>query len=93
MWNVLAAGMDSKNAAVARVATDGQLSGRRAEEIGRVPAIPAPAQAAARPTEGQTGDQLQHAANQIASVQSAGLHAHRRQNGFGKRDSSCQYFV
>lgn len=76
--------MDQKNSALARVSPNGQLVGRRAKEIGRVPAIPPQAQASPCRTEGQAGNQLQHAADQVASVQPTCLHAHRRQNGFGK---------
>lgn len=76
--------MDQEDLALARVSSNWQFFGRRAKEIGRVPAIPPQAQASSRWTEGQTGNQLQHAADKAASVQPTCVHAHRRQNGFGK---------
>lgn len=76
--------MDSPNPAVARIPPDGQFSGRSAEETGRVSAIPPEAQASSGWTEGQAGDQLQHAADQAASIEPTRVHAHRRQNGLGK---------
>ena len=84
LLGVVAAGVDPEDAAVARVAPDGQLSGRRAEEAGRVPPVPSQAQAAPRRAEGQAGDQLQHASDQAPPLQPTRLHAHRGQDGLGK---------
>lgn len=84
VWLESAAGMDPSHAPLARVAPDRQLAGRRAEEAGRVPSISPPAQAPARPAEGEARDQLQHAADEVAPVEPPGLHADRRQDGFGE---------
>lgn len=76
--------MDPPHPALARIAPDGQLAGRRSEEAGRVPPISAPAQAAARPAKGKARDQLQHAADEAAPVEPARLHADRGQDGVGE---------
>ena len=95
LLNCAAVGMDPPDSALARIAPDGQFVGRRAEEAGRVPTISPQAQATSGGAEGQARDQLQHAADQAASFESTRIHAHRRQNGFGKLSIiaalDCQY--
>lgn len=75
--------MDPPHHAMVELAPDGQLAGRCPEEAGGVSYVPTQAQAATRRAEGQAGDELQHTANEVASVQSAGVHADRGQDGVG----------
>jgi len=84
--------MDQEDLALARISSNWQFFGRRTKEIGRVPAIPPQAQASPCWTEGEAGNQLQHAADKAASVQPTCVHAHRRQNGFGKLMPTYPWF-
>lgn len=62
-----AVGVDPPHTAVAAEPADWQLAGRRTEEAGGVPHVPAQAQAPTCWAEGQARDQLQHSTDQAAT--------------------------